>query len=290
MSYRDRMSGALAGAVGASKGAATGPSSTLPTDALRPGAAQPRRYFDPQKMKELVSSVREKGILQPLLVRPTDTGYEIVAGERRWRAAQEAGLRDVPVLIRTLTDEEARYASLGENLLRDDLAPFDEIEGKLNLVAMVLGVTPERAANRLNELVRNPDPETVATLREVFGQLGRETWESYAKNKLAVFGWPEPILDAMRQGLEYTKAKLINSAPEDMQADLIALALRGVSRSELQAEVKRATAKPKKRALTTPERVRAVLGNRKKLAGVAPDKMERAESLMAELLQLLDES
>lgn len=287
MSYKNRMAGALADVVGASKGAATGPASTLPTDALRPGASQPRRYFDERKLQELVASVKERGVLQPLLVRPTDTGYEIVAGERRWRAAKEAGLRDVPVLIRTLTDEEARYASLGENLLRDDLAPFDEIEGKLGLVALVLGVTPERAMNRLNELVRNPDAETVETLTAVFAQLGKETWESYARNKLAVFGWPAPILDAMRQGLEFTKAKLINSAPEEMQADLIAAALRGASRSDLQAEIKQAV-KPRKKSLSAEERVAAALRNRKKMTKLPPERAERVQSLLTELLNELD--
>lgn len=287
MSYRERMSGAIAGAMGASKGAATGPASTLPTDALRPGLAQPRRYFDQQKMQELVASIKERGILQPLLVRPTDTGYEIVAGERRWRAAKEAGLRDVPVLIRTLTDEEARYASLGENLLRDDLAPFDEIEGKLSLVALVLGVTPERAMNRLNELVRNPDPETVELLSAVFAQLGKETWESYARNKLAVFGWPAPILDAMRQGLEFTKAKLIHSAPTEMQAELIDAALGGASRSELQARIKQAI-QPKKRPLSTEERVAMALRNRRKLAKLSPEKAERVQLLLSDLLKELE--
>lgn len=287
MSYKNRMADALAGAVGASKGAASGPASTLPTDALRPGASQPRRYFDERKLQELVASVKERGVLQPLLVRPTDTGYEIVAGERRWRAAKEAGLRDVPVLIRTLTDEEARYASLGENLLRDDLAPFDEIEGKLGLVALVLGVTPERAMNRLNELVRNPDAETVETLTAVFAQLGKETWESYARNKLAVFGWPAPILDAMRQGLEFTKAKLIHSAPENMQADLIAAALQGASRSELQAEIKQAV-RPRKKSLSAEERVATALRNRKKLAKLPPERAERVQSLLTDLLKELE--
>lgn len=288
MSYKSRMAGALADVVGASKGAATGPASTLPIDALRPGASQPRRYFDGKKMQELVASVKERGVLQPLLVRPTDTGYEIVAGERRWRAAKEAGLRDVPVLIRTLTDEEARYASLGENLLRDDLAPFDEIEGKLNLVALVLGVTPERAANRLNELVRNPDPETVETLTAVFSQLGRESWESYARNKLAVFGWPTPILAAMRQGLEFTKAKLINSAPAEMQGDLIAAALQGASRSELQAGIEQ-NRRPTKKPINEYDQAAKLLRNRRKMAKLPPETTERVQQLTRELLDLLED-
>lgn len=295
MSWENRMRSSLQGVRSAAAEGDNAPRVTLPTDALRPGLGQPRRHFDEAQMDALVESIRERGILQPLTVRPVERGYEIVAGERRWRAAQRVGLRDVPVFIRHLTDDEARAAALTENLVREDLSPLDEIEGKLLLVQQLLG-TPDQAGTilRLNQLDKavapaEEDQVAVAALEQVFSTLGKESWRSYTKAKLAVFGWHPDILDAMRRGLEFTKAKLIQSAPEDARADLLGLALRGASRTELQAEIKQAQ-KPKKKALTTPERVRTVLGNRRKLAGVAPEKMERAEALMQELLELLGES
>ncbi|WP_278911656.1 ParB/RepB/Spo0J family partition protein [Deinococcus wulumuqiensis] len=262
---------------------------TVPLDRLQTGPFQPRRIFDTQELADLTASVKEKGVLQPLLVRPLPgLQYEIVAGERRWRAAQAAGLREVPVHIRQMSDQDARLFALIENLQRSDLSPFDEIEGKLHMAAAALGLSPEEARPRLLALVHTPEPEAVKRLEDLFRQIGRESWESYAKNKLRVFGWPEPILQAMREGLSFTVAGVIAAAPEGLQAELLALALQGVSRTELKDAIKRAQ-KPKKKVLTTPEQVRFVLGNRRKLAKVAPEKMERAEALMRELLELLGE-
>ncbi|WP_366931333.1 ParB/RepB/Spo0J family partition protein [Nostoc sp. JL34] len=100
---------------------------------------QPRRYFDPQALKELVSSVKQHGILQPLLVRPIGGGkYELVAGERRYRAGQEALLEVAPVVVRELTDDQAFQLALIENLQREDLNPVEETEGILHLLGIRL--------------------------------------------------------------------------------------------------------------------------------------------------------
>ncbi len=112
----------------------------LPIDQVHPGKFQPRRRFDEEALTALVESVRERGILQPLLVRkdpagtPGNTSYEIIAGERRWRAAQLAGLHEVPVLVRTLTDREALEIALVENIQRSDLTPLEEAEGYKRLM------------------------------------------------------------------------------------------------------------------------------------------------------------
>src|SRR3569833_3878569 len=102
--------------------AATG-GSTLPVTYLRPGKFQPRRHFAEALLDELASSIRQHGLLQPILVRPiageTDA-YEIIAGERRWRAAQRASLHDVPVIVQALTDTQALEIALVENLQRQD--------------------------------------------------------------------------------------------------------------------------------------------------------------------------
>ena len=100
---------------------------------------QPRRYFDPQALKELVSSVKQHGILQPLLVRPLGSGkYELVAGERRYRAGLEAELEVAPVVVRELSDDQAFQLALIENLQREDLNPVEETEGILHLLAIRL--------------------------------------------------------------------------------------------------------------------------------------------------------
>ena len=93
-----------------------------------PNRSQPRKHFDESKLQELADSIKEKGILEPLIVRRVDQGYELIIGERRWRAAQKAGLKEVPVLIKEIEGREALEFSLIENLQREDLNPLEEAE------------------------------------------------------------------------------------------------------------------------------------------------------------------
>ena len=101
---------------------------TCGIEELVPNRYQARKDFDPEEHKSLVASVRKSGIIQPIVARRFDGGYEIIAGERRWRAAQEAGLKDVPVIIRDAGDQDAAVFSLIENLLRANLNPMEEAE------------------------------------------------------------------------------------------------------------------------------------------------------------------
>jgi ParB family chromosome partitioning protein len=94
---------------------------------------QPRKEFERDALQELVDSIRQHGIIQPLIVRPVDGRHELIAGERRWRAAQEAGLSEVPVIIRHATDLEVLELSLIENLQRQDLNPIEEAMGYARL-------------------------------------------------------------------------------------------------------------------------------------------------------------
>lgn len=101
----------------------------IPTEKLTPCASQPRKYFNESQLKELASSIQEKGIVQPLVARPTNAGtYEIVAGERRWRAAKMLGLTSVPVVVRNYSDSEAMTIALIENIQRENLNPIEEAE------------------------------------------------------------------------------------------------------------------------------------------------------------------
>ena len=119
---------------------------TLATDRLRPGKYQPRTRMDATSLTELADSIREQGVVQPILVRPVDGGrFEIVAGERRWRAAQQAGLREIPTIVRNIPDQSALALALIENIQREDLNPLEEAHGLQRLIEE-FGLTHDAAA------------------------------------------------------------------------------------------------------------------------------------------------
>lgn len=238
-----RLSGLLT--VAAEAGQPMLPTTTLPIDSLTPGSSQPRREFDPARLSQLADSVRQKGILQPLLVRPVGESYEIVAGERRWRAAKLAGLTEVPVIIRTLDQHEARQLALIENLQREDLNAIDEVDAKLDLVALTLGLERQEARTRLMQLLRDDRGEETTLLQTLFEAFG-ETWQSFAKNKLRVLNWPPAVIDAVRSGLPFTLGAVIAAAPAEFHAQLLKLALQGVSREQLRQEIQRLTVLPQR--------------------------------------------
>jgi len=136
----------------------------LPVDFLIANRANPRRDFDTDQLEELTNSIREKGVMQPLLVRPSDDPnlFEIIAGERRWRAAQRAGLHDVPVIVREVDDKEALELAIIENVQRVDLNPLEEAQGYEQLIeqfsytqqdlAQVIGKSRSHVANTLRLL------------------------------------------------------------------------------------------------------------------------------------------
>lgn len=101
----------------------------LSISSIKPNPSQPRRQFDENALEELAASIAEKGVLQPILVRPTDGGYQIIAGERRWRAAQKAQLHEIPAIIRSFDDEAVAEIALIENIQREDLNAIEEARG-----------------------------------------------------------------------------------------------------------------------------------------------------------------
>ncbi len=108
---------------------------TLPVESLTPGKYQPRTHMDPDALNELAESIKAQGLMQPILARLIDSGkYEIIAGERRWRASQMAGLREVPVLVREVSDDVALKMALIENIQREDLNPLEEAQGLQRLI------------------------------------------------------------------------------------------------------------------------------------------------------------
>lgn len=146
----------------------------LPIDSIRPNPNQPRRYFDQGALDELSASIRRYGILQPLTVRPTTHGYELIAGERRLRAAKIAGLREVPCLLARAAEEESSLLALIENLQRRDLHYLEEAAAITKLIT-TYGLSQEQAAEKLGKsqsAVANKlrllrlSPECMTALRE----------------------------------------------------------------------------------------------------------------------------
>lgn len=215
-------------------GSATGVT-TIPVEHLEPGPFQPRGDFDPASMAELVDSIRARGALQPLLVRPhpeTTERYQIIAGERRWRAAQQAGLHTVPTLIRTLTDAEAMAAALVENLQRQDLNAIEEALG-FHRLSEEFGLTQERLA------------EAVGKSR------------SHVANTMRLRQLPAAVQEEVRKGaLSAGHARALLSHPDPAKAALAVIA-RGLNVRQTEALAPARVAKtdtmPSRRASKDPE-------------------------------------
>ncbi len=130
-------------------GASRGSLRQVPIAQIKPNPFQPRSTFDPEKIKDLADSIRQKGILQPILLRSRgEDSYELVAGERRWRAAQQAGLREVPAVLRDLNDREMLEAAVIENVQRDDLNPIEEARSYQRLT-VEFGLTQDDLARSI---------------------------------------------------------------------------------------------------------------------------------------------
>jgi ParB family transcriptional regulator, chromosome partitioning protein len=143
-------------------------------DRITPSPFQPRRSFDEAKIEELAASIRNQGIIQPLVVRPKNDDFELIAGERRWRAAMKAGLSRVPVVVRAASDHEALQLALVENLQREDLNPIEEASGYRRLqeefqwsqeeMAERVGKSRPAIANSLRLLALPPEVQQEVTV------------------------------------------------------------------------------------------------------------------------------
>jgi ParB family chromosome partitioning protein len=190
----------------------------LPIEALEPGPFQPRGGMDRGSLEELAASIREHGILQPILVRPKPDvpgTFEIIGGERRWRAAQQAQLHDVPVVVRDLGDREAMAAGLVENLQRQDLNALEEAEGYKRLL------------------------EEFGLTQESLGQsVGKS--RSHVANTLRLLGLPQPVRYLVRNGVlsaGHARALLTAEDPGKLAAQVVARGLN-VRQTEALAAIK----------------------------------------------------
>ena len=150
---------------------------TLKIEELRPGSTQPRGSMTEEGLQELADSIRQQGIISPIIVRPTDDGYEIIAGERRFRAARLAGLKEVPVIIRTVDQSQALAMALIENMQREDLNPLEEAAGIQRLIdecdytqeqaAEAVGRSRAATTNLLRLLTLTPEVKTMLAERQL---------------------------------------------------------------------------------------------------------------------------
>ena len=189
-----------------------------------PNRSQPRKHFDESKLQELAESIKEKGILEPLLVRRTDQGYELIVGERRWRAAQKAGLKEVPVVVKEADRREVLEISLIENLQREDLNPIEAAESFKHLLEE-FNIRQEDLSQRIGK-----DRTTITnTLRLL--KLPLEVRNQLLQNRITS-GHARAILS-----LE----------SKEKQKELCALIIKkGLSVREAEAIAKRWSEKPKK--------------------------------------------
>jgi ParB family transcriptional regulator, chromosome partitioning protein len=171
----------------------------VPVETIRPSPFQPRRRFAEAELEGLAQSIREKGIVQPLLVRPIGVDFELVAGERRWRAAQRVGLHEVPVLVRPFGDSEVIEIALVENLQREDLSPLEEAEAYSRLT---------RDFGR-----------SQASLAEALGKS-----RSHVANTMRLLSLPAPVRQSLEEGslsAGHARALLGAADPAALAAEVV---------------------------------------------------------------------
>ena len=189
----------------------------LPVSDIRRNPRQPRRVFDPAALEELATSIASVGVVQPVIVRKTDEGYELIAGERRWRAAQQAGFTVVPAIIRSASDVESLELALVENVVRQQLNPVDEAFA-LKVLLEDLGVTQEKLAARVGKS------------------------RSAIANKIRLLDLPAPVQESLASGAlsEGHGRALLGLVGRGEQVRLARrIAERGLSVRQVEEEVRR---------------------------------------------------
>lgn len=175
---------------GSGEGANTAGIRTLPVSALAPHPGQPRRYFDDEALDDLAQSIAARGLIQPIVVRPHGHSYQIVAGERRWRAAQRAHLHEVPVIVRELSDADTMEIALVENIQREDLNAIEEAEAYSKLIGE-FGHTQEALARLVHKS------------------------RSHVANLIRLLDLPAPVRQMVVEGaLEMGHARALIGAPD----------------------------------------------------------------------------
>lgn len=170
----------------------------LPVAAIRPHPGQPRRHFDEDALDDLAASIAARGLIQPIVVRPQAEGWQIVAGERRWRAAQRAHLHEVPVIVRNFDDAETLEVALVENIQREDLNAIEEAEAYKRLA------------------------EDYGHTQEALGRLVNKS-RSHVANLLRLLDLPEAVRSAVARGelsMGHARALITANDPETLASEV----------------------------------------------------------------------
>ena len=276
----------------------------IPLNQIDLPESQPRKYFNPEKLEELAASIREHDVITPIVVRPVGKRFELVAGERRFRAAKIAGLKQIPAVIKKLDDDQALQVALVENLQREDLNPVEETEAILQLLSIRLGRLPKEVTALLYRMQNETkgrvtqnvlgNSEGRAVL-DVFENLGIIAWESFVSVRLPLLNLPSDVLENIREGkLAYTKAQAIAKVKDpEQREELMGSAIgESLSLSQIKDRVKSVAQPPptKQKQPVLKARVDTVYRSlRKSKAWEHPKKAKRLEKLLASLEQLLEE-
>jgi ParB family transcriptional regulator, chromosome partitioning protein len=266
---------------------------------------QPRHHIDPQSLAHLTASVRERGVLEPVLLRRVAGGYEVVAGERRTRAARDAGLSHIPAIVLELDDRAALEISIMENLQREDLNAVEETEAVLGLLELTLELDRASAVGLLHEMYQEgrgrggdrsfPDAAK-ETAEALFARLGRFSASSFLVNRIPILAFPEELLDAVRTGrLEFTKAQAIArvgeaGAREKLLHEAIRdeLSLSQIRRRITEIRADESVERPVGERIVLAMNATRRLLTRRRIASLPVAKRDRVAALLEELETLLE--
>ncbi len=295
---------AILGGIGEDEPVGSG-GTTIPLKAIRYNSRQPRKHVSEGGLGELAASIRDKGVLEPVIVRRVGGGFELVAGERRTRAAALAGLDEVPAIVVDVDDREALEIAIIENLQREDLNAVEETEAVLGLLELYLGLG-RRDVVQLLQALYNEERGRITTapvderqrdaVHALFERLGRFSLTSFVSNRLPILAFPESLLAAVREGrIAFTKAQAIARVADadDRERLLVVAIAEDLSLSQIRRRItelragREALARRKvggalDRTQTLVSVTKRLL-NRRRLVQLAPERLARVNELLEEL-------
>lgn len=262
----------------------------LRLDQLEPSPFQARKDF--QHLAELAADIKRNGVLQPVLVRPLgEDRYQLIAGERRWRASKMSQQETIPAVIREMTDQEARSHGLRENLQREDLNAYELARAIVDLMAVNMGCRREDVQADLGRAT--PSADTLKELNEVLRLVNKNlTYQSFRRNYLSLLRLPAAMVAAIEQGASYSAVLALRAATPEQQAQWLPKIVAGDwSRREVQLAIQKAK---KPHEFAPVEEWEAQMQKlqqeftAERLATLNKRKQQKAQQLLLELNQLFD--
>lgn len=240
-------------------------------DDLEASTRQPRRTIEDAAIAELATSIRRRGILQPLLVRPSGRRFEIVAGERRFRAAKRAGLSEVPVIVRELSDQEALEIAIVENLQREDLNPVDEARALEQLLGF--GLNQEKVARAVGKS-RSAVSNTLRLLK-----LSASALEALAAGRISA-GHARAILAQDEADMEWALDQIVRRDLSVREAESLRRPAQGEGRSRRTASIYADLERDLTRHVSAKVRIKGEKRGRIEIHFHSPDELERLLDLL----------